>query len=123
MPCRVSPEQQRLWKQERQATEQRRNESSRQQQTRDNQRLAWLETQWAQFGQQVRQAQRQQQQRALAARSLQLIDEIQQSLNPPPVRLVPEPEVVYVPEDEWGTGRLGAPDFNPKLLAQPMRWW
>src|SRR5947207_10298041 len=123
MPCRITPEQQRLWRQERQEEERHKEtRSQRERRSRENERIAQLENQWAQFGQQVRRAQRQQQQRALAVRNLQLIDEIQQSMNPPPVQSRPEPEIVYVPEDEWGTGRLGHADFNPKLLAQPTRW-
>jgi hypothetical protein len=35
--------------------------------------------------------------------------------------LEPEPQVVYVSEEE-GTGRLGYSDFNPKLMANALRW-
>jgi hypothetical protein len=33
-----------------------------------------------------------------------------------------EPQVIYV-EPEQGTGRLGYSDFDPALMAQPLRWF
>jgi hypothetical protein len=33
-----------------------------------------------------------------------------------------EPEQVVYAIEEQGTGRLGYSDFNPRLMAQPMRW-
>lgn len=37
---------------------------------------------------------------------------------PPPV----EPQIIYI-EAEQGTPRLGHTDFDPLLMAQPLRWW
>jgi hypothetical protein len=120
MPCRITPHQEKLWR-ERQATEQRQQERSRdrqrEQQTRDNERLARLEKQWAQFGQQVRQAQREQQREAYFQDLQRMVDDLTRTVNPPPP--VEQP---YMPPSE-GTGRLGFSDFNPALMAQPLSWW
>jgi hypothetical protein len=59
-------------------------------------------------------AQRQQQQQASLRYRQQLIDEIGRTIRPPQP---PEPTVIY-----W-TGRLGYRDFDPALMAQPLRWW
>jgi hypothetical protein len=37
---------------------------------------------------------------------------------PPPV----EPQIICI-EAEQGTPRLGHTDFDPLLMAQPLRWW
>jgi hypothetical protein len=48
----------------------------------------------------------------------QIVDGLVHATNPPPP--VEEPDA---PSVEEGTGRLGHSDFNPALMAQPMRWW
>jgi hypothetical protein len=49
----------------------------------------------------------------------QTIADLERHFNPPPPA---EPEIIYV-EAEQGTGRLGHSDFDPRLMAQPLRWW
>jgi hypothetical protein len=75
-----------------------------QQRARDKQRLAQLESQWAQLTNQVAQERRTQMQRAAYQRQAQLIAAMDRAVNPPPE---PEPEVICVSEEDWGTGRLG----------------
>jgi hypothetical protein len=48
-----------------------------------------------------------------------LMNELEAAINPPPP---PEPEIIYV-EAEQGTGRLGYADFDPRLMARPLRWF
>jgi hypothetical protein len=50
----------------------------------------------------------------------QVIAELDQHFNPPPPSS--ESEIIYI-EAEQGTGRLGHSDFDPRLMAQPLRWW
>jgi len=59
--------------------------------------------------------------RAVAVRQQQaLLADVERHLIPPPPE--PEPEVIYV-EAEQGTGRLGHADFDPRLMARPLRWF
>ncbi len=83
-------------------------------------RLAALEHQWAAFRSNVQRAQLQAQQQQRYANARLILEDLERSVNPPPE---PEPQVVYVPEEEWGSPRLGSSDFNPKLFSKPLRWW
>jgi hypothetical protein len=83
-------------------------------------RLAKLELELAQFGAQVTQARRVQMQQALMENRAQIIADIERHLMNPPTP--PEPTIIYVEADQ-GTGRLGHSDFDPRLMAQPLRWW
>ena len=75
-----------------------------QQRARDKQRLAQLASPWAQLNNHVAQERRTQMQRAAYQRQAQLIAALDRAVNPPPE---PEPEVICVSEEDWGTGRLG----------------
>jgi hypothetical protein len=46
-----------------------------------------------------------------------IVDDLNRSANPSPAE---QPDT---PPFEEGTGRLGYSDFNPRLMAQPIRWW
>lgn len=61
-------------------------------------------------------AAQQQRWRALLRSRQALIDDLERSFNPPPR----EEEEYELPEE--GVGRLGYNNFNPALMAQPMRW-
>jgi hypothetical protein len=52
-----------------------------------------------------------------------VLNEVSKYFNPPAPVPEPDPDVIYVSEDEQGTGRLGHSDFNPRLMARPHRWW
>jgi hypothetical protein len=52
-----------------------------------------------------------------------VFNELDRHFNPLAPALEPlDVEVIYVSEDEMGSPRLGSPDFNARLFAQPLRW-
>ena len=72
----------------------------------------------------VAQVQRANMQRAFLAHHENVFNELYAFFNPPPPPPEPETEIVYVPEDEQGIGRLGYRDFNAKLFGgSALRWW
>jgi hypothetical protein len=129
MPCRVTPEQLKRWRQERlvkeQAEEQRQARKLKQararqaeDESRERQRVARVDSELAALKAAIAQAQCEHQRQQFFRAQQRVIDELEQSINPPPA---PEQQSYMHPSD--GTAHLGHVDFNPSLLSQPMRWW
>ncbi len=85
-----------------------------------NQRISALENQWRVFVASAQEAQARMQQAQRYSSTLKILEDIERSMDPP---AEPDSGVVYVSENEWGSDRLGDPDFNAKLFAKPRRWW
>jgi hypothetical protein len=119
MPCRKTPQGERMLRVAREE-EQRRKLQHRVPQNRDphGDRLKRLEMEWAQFGQQVKLAHHAQMRQALLQHHAAMIADIERHFNPPTP--APGPEVIYVEATE-GSDQLGTSDFNPKLWMQKPR--